>query len=66
MTSKENCNENLRKSISGIFGKKFVGPHCNALLACLLLYKCSLSFSYFLYNFFDIPMMRNSIWISFY
>ncbi len=32
MTPKENCNENLRKSISGIFGKKFMGTHCNALL----------------------------------
>jgi hypothetical protein len=31
MTPKENCNENLRKSISGIFGKKFMGTHCNAL-----------------------------------
>jgi hypothetical protein len=25
MTPKENCNGNLRKSISGIFGKKFMG-----------------------------------------
>jgi hypothetical protein len=32
MTPKENCNENLPKSISGIFGKKFMGTHCNALL----------------------------------
>ncbi len=32
MTSKANCNENFRKSISGIFGKKFMGTHCNALL----------------------------------
>ncbi len=32
ITSKENCNENLRKSISEIFGKKFMGTHCNALL----------------------------------
>jgi hypothetical protein len=31
MTPKENCNENLCKSISGIFGKKFMGTHCNAL-----------------------------------
>ncbi len=31
MTPKENCNENLRKSISGIFGKKLMGTHCNAL-----------------------------------
>jgi hypothetical protein len=31
MTSKENLNENLHKSISGIFAKKSVGPHCNAL-----------------------------------
>jgi hypothetical protein len=32
MTSKENLNENLHKPISGIFAKKSVGPHCNALL----------------------------------
>ncbi len=32
MTHKENCNENLRKSISGIFGKKIMGTHCNALI----------------------------------
>jgi hypothetical protein len=31
MTSKENLNENLHKPISGIFAKKSVGPHCNAL-----------------------------------
>jgi hypothetical protein len=31
MTSKENLNENLHKPISGIFAKKFMGPHCNAL-----------------------------------
>jgi hypothetical protein len=31
MTPKENFNENLRKSISEIFGKKFMGTHCNAL-----------------------------------
>jgi hypothetical protein len=31
MTSKENLNENLDKPISGIFAKKFMGPHCNAL-----------------------------------
>jgi hypothetical protein len=35
MTPKENCNENLRKSISGIFGKKFMGTHCNALKWCI-------------------------------
>jgi hypothetical protein len=35
MTPKENCNENLRKSISGIFGKKFMGTHCNALVVSL-------------------------------
>jgi hypothetical protein len=29
MTSKENLNENLDKPISGIFAKKFMGPHCN-------------------------------------
>jgi hypothetical protein len=40
-TSKENWNENLLKSISGIFGKKFMGTHCNALLSTLNL----LSFS---------------------
>jgi hypothetical protein len=34
MTPKENCNENLRKSISGIFEKKFMGTHCNALHIC--------------------------------
>jgi hypothetical protein len=33
MTSKENLNENLHKPISGIFAKKFMGPHCNALLS---------------------------------
>ncbi len=38
MTPKENCIENLRKSISGIFGKKFMGTHCNALLIECLLY----------------------------
>jgi hypothetical protein len=32
MTSKENLNENLHKPISGIFAKKFMGPHCNALI----------------------------------
>jgi hypothetical protein len=32
MTPKENRNENLPKLISGIFGKKFMGTHCNALL----------------------------------
>jgi hypothetical protein len=32
MTSKENFNENLHKPISGIFAKKFMGPHCKALL----------------------------------
>jgi hypothetical protein len=32
MTSKENLNENLHKPISGIFAKKFMGPHCNALM----------------------------------
>jgi hypothetical protein len=37
MTPKENRNENLPKLISGIFGKKFMGTHCNALLACVLL-----------------------------
>jgi hypothetical protein len=31
MTPKENRNENLPKLISGIFGKKFMGTHCNAL-----------------------------------
>jgi hypothetical protein len=31
MASKENLNENLHKPISGIFAKKFMGPHCNAL-----------------------------------
>jgi hypothetical protein len=31
MTSKENFNENLHKPISGIFVKKFMGPHCKAL-----------------------------------
>jgi hypothetical protein len=36
MTSKENLNENLHKPISGIFAKKFMGPHCNALhIICL-------------------------------
>ncbi len=32
MTPKEYWNENLRKSISGIFGKKFMGTHYNALI----------------------------------
>jgi hypothetical protein len=32
MTSKENFNENLHKPISGIFAKKFMGPHCKALI----------------------------------
>jgi hypothetical protein len=32
MTLKENLNENLDKPISGIFAKKFMGPHCNALV----------------------------------
>jgi hypothetical protein len=31
MTPKENRNENIPKLISGIFGKKFMGTHCNAL-----------------------------------
>jgi hypothetical protein len=31
MTPKEILNENLDKLISGIFGKKFMGTHCNAL-----------------------------------
>jgi hypothetical protein len=31
MTPKENRNENLPKLISGIFGKKIMGTHCNAL-----------------------------------
>jgi hypothetical protein len=31
MASKENLNENLHKPISGIFAKKSVGSHCNAL-----------------------------------
>jgi hypothetical protein len=31
MTSKESFNENLHKPISGIFAKKFMGPHCKAL-----------------------------------
>jgi hypothetical protein len=31
MTPKGNCDGNLRKSISGIFGKKFMGTHYNAL-----------------------------------
>jgi hypothetical protein len=31
MTPKENRNENLHESISGIFGKKFMDIHCNAL-----------------------------------
>jgi hypothetical protein len=31
MTPKENQNENLSKLISGIFGKKLMGTHCNAL-----------------------------------
>jgi hypothetical protein len=31
MIPKENQNENLNKLISGIFGKKFMGTHCNAL-----------------------------------
>jgi hypothetical protein len=32
MTPKENFNENFHKPISGIFAKKFMGPHCKALL----------------------------------
>jgi hypothetical protein len=32
MTSKEICNKNLHKSISGMFGKKLMGTHCNALM----------------------------------
>jgi hypothetical protein len=36
MTSKENLNENLHKTISGIFAKKSVGTHCNALIKALL------------------------------
>jgi hypothetical protein len=31
MTPKENRNENLPEMISGIFGKKIMGTHCNAL-----------------------------------
>jgi hypothetical protein len=31
MTSQENQSENLHDSISGIFGKKFMGTHFNAV-----------------------------------
>jgi hypothetical protein len=37
MTQQENCNENLRRSISGIFGDKFMGTDCNALVSNAIL-----------------------------
>jgi hypothetical protein len=43
MTSEENLNENLHKPISGIFAKKFMGPHCNAHYeTSQLIWDCSL------------------------
>jgi hypothetical protein len=56
MTPKENLNENLRKSISGIFGKKFMGTHCNALI---LLYIVILSYTLlYIYDFIDCNLIR--------
>jgi hypothetical protein len=44
MTPKEILNENLGKLISGIFGKKFMGTHCNALQPGLQYLKSILKF----------------------
>ncbi len=33
MAHQENCNENLRRTISGIFGDKFMGTDYNTLVS---------------------------------
>jgi hypothetical protein len=52
--SKKKLNENLHEWISGIFGKKFMGTHCNALFESnqILILKTK-SF----YNLFSIDIL---------
>jgi hypothetical protein len=71
MTSKENLNENLHKPISGIFAKKFMGPHCNALVRNVNFSQFSLTYGtlkshVFMIYFLKIgSRLKGKIWHTF-